>query len=539
MDEELNILEREYCPPVDPALVYAIFLDFDTDEQDRLQRARGLLDPIKQSAIEEQYTEFDPSASSGQVARFSPGKSNGSSEEESRTETASQSAATDLTNLSNNISTLSLNNKSASISEDSSERGGYLNDLEQLDFATKEFRLVETFPTLRPALVSFTLKKCDRNFGKATDELLNHVYFADSVDSPGAEQAVAKGIDAFFEERTVAWSGRKGKSKKKRNLDIQNGRSTSLPATSPAQQTNRWHDANRDVDLICSLTSQSQRNIASLYHGNGASASATIMAMLEADIKANGHIKGDNSVVLQNAIDLISDFPSLELPHALALIRLTHPSTASAHKLTKALVAQSDGKSAGKIEVIPRYAPINLSEPSPLSSRPGSATPLLAVPHTVLALNAARSTAFTQASAAYRKGKSEPLMKAVAGHYSQLGRDYDAALKAASSAEADALVSSQSTPTQLDLHGVSVKDATRIARERVTAWWHGLGEGRIDLRGYSGMGEDYRIVTGLGRHSEHGISKLGPAVARMLVREGWKVEVGSGVLVVSGVAKRT
>lgn len=538
MDEELNILEREYCPPVDPALVYAIFLDFDPDEQDRLQRARELLDPIKQSAIEEQYTEFDPSASSGQAARFSPGKSNGSSEEESRTETASQSAATDLTNLSNDISTLSLNNKFASVSEDSSG-GGYLNDIEQLDFATKEFRLVETFPTLRPALVSFALKKCNGNFGKATDELLNHVYFADSVDSPGAKHAIAKGIDAFSEEHTVAWRGRKGKSKKKRNLDIQNARSAFLPATSSAQQTNRWHDASRDVDLISSLTSQSQRNIASLYHENGASASATIMAILETDIKANGHIEGDNPAVLQNAIDLISDFPSLELPHALALIRLTHPSTASAHKLAKALVAQPERKSAGKIEVIPRYAPINLSEPSPLFSRPSSATPSLAVPHTTLALSDARSTAFTQASAAYRKGKSEPLMKAAAGYYSQLGRDYDAALKATSSAEADALVSSQSTPTQLDLHGVSVKDATRITRERVTAWWHGLGEGRIDLRGCSGMGEGYRIVTGLGRHSEHGISKLGPAVARMLVREGWKVEVGSGVLVVSGVAKRT
>lgn len=395
------------------------------------------------------------------------------------------------------------------------------------------------FPTLRPALVSFTLKKCNGNFGKATDELLNHVYFADSVDSPGAKQAVTKGIDAFFEENTVARRGHKGKSKKKRNLDIQNARSTSLPATSSAQQTNRWHDANRDVDLISSLTSQSERNIASLYHGNGASASATIIAMLETDIKANEHIKGDNPAVLQNAIDLISDFPSLELPHALALIRLTHPSTASAHELAKALVTQPDRKSAGEIEVIPRYAPINLSEPSPLSSKPSSATPSLAVPHTIPALSAAKSTAFTQASAAYRKGKSEPLMKAAAGYYSQLGRDYDAALKAASSAEADALVSSQSTPTQLDLHGVSVKDATRIARERVAAWWHGLGEGRIDLGGCGGVSEGYRIVTGLGRHSERGIGKLGPAVAKMLVREGWKVEVGSGVLVVSGVAKRT
>jgi hypothetical protein len=31
---------------------------------------------------------------------------------------------------------------------------------------------------------------------------------------------------------------------------------------------------------------------------------------------------------------------------------------------------------------------------------------------------------------------------------------------------------------------------------------------------------------------------LGPAVGKMLIREGWKVEVGNGVLVVTGVARR-
>ncbi|OCL07859.1 hypothetical protein AOQ84DRAFT_341246 [Glonium stellatum] len=538
MDEELNLLEREYCPPLDPALVYAIFLDFEPNGTDRLQRARELLDPIKQTAIAEQYTEFDPSGSSGQTTCLSPGKSSGSSEgEESRIETASQSAATDITSLSNDVFTLGLNQNSPS-PEDPLEGGEYLIDVEQLDFAIKELRLSETFPTLRPSLVSFTLKKCNGNFGKTTDELLNHVYFADSTSSPGAEQAIAKGVDAFSEEHTVGSRGRKGKSKKRRNLDIQNARSVSLPATSSVQQRNRWHDTNRDVDLISSRTGVSHKNIASLYHKNGASVSATIMAMLEINIKANEHVEEDDPVVLQNAIDLISDFPSLELPHAFALIRLTHPSTASAHELAKVLIAQPDAKPLGKIEVIPRYAPINLSGSSPSPPSSGSATPSLTIPHTTAALGAARSAAFAQASAAYRKGKSEPLMKAAAGYYSQLGRDYDVALKAASSAEVDALVSSQSTPTQLDLHGVGVKDATRITRERVTAWWHGLGEGRVDLKGRSGIGEGYRIVTGMGRHSEGGISKLGPAVARMLVRDGWKVEVGSGVLIVTGVAKR-
>jgi len=97
------------------------------------------------------------------------------------------------------------------------------------------------------------------------------------------------------------------------------------------------------------------------------------------------------------------------------------------------------------------------------------------------------------------------------------------------------LVADQSTRTELDLHGVNVKDALRISRERVTTWWHELGEGRIGGRG---VGSGYRIVTGMGNHSEGGKGKLGPAVGKMLIREGWKVEVRGGVLIVTGVATK-
>jgi len=53
-----------------------------------------------------------------------------------------------------------------------------------------------------------------------------------------------------------------------------------------------------------------------------------------------------------------------------------------------------------------------------------------------------------------------------------------------------------------------------------------------------GQGRGLRIVTGVGRHSEGGRGKLGPAVARMLVSEGWRVEVGEGIVEVLGRAKR-
>jgi hypothetical protein len=85
---------------------------------------------------------------------------------------------------------------------------------------------------------------------------------------------------------------------------------------------------------------------------------------------------------------------------------------------------------------------------------------------------------------------------------------------------------------------MSVKDAVRIAENRVERWWAGLGEERIPGQGRRGIGAGYAIVVGVGRHSEGGKSKLGPAVVRGLVKDGWRVEVGSGVVTVMGKVRR-
>ncbi|BCS16019.1 hypothetical protein ALUC_80226S [Aspergillus luchuensis] len=131
-------------------------------------------------------------------------------------------------------------------------------------------------------------------------------------------------------------------------------------------------------------------------------------------------------------------------------------------------------------------------------------------------------------------------MGGAAAYYSAVGRDHLERAKRNAAAAADALVDSQSTWNSLDLHGVSVQDAVRISSERVSEWWDSLGDAKY-MRG-SGASNPvqggYRIVTGLGRHSHDGTSRLGPAVAKMLAREGWRVEIGAGVLTVVGVVRR-
>ena len=158
--------------------------------------------------------------------------------------------------------------------------------------------------------------------------------------------------------------------------------------------------------------------------------------------------------------------------------------------------------------------------------------PLEAVTNVAMKHIHARDAAFSQARAAYRKGKSDPLMGGAAAYYSQEGRDADARARQAMRAAADQLAEMQSWKGGLDLHGVTVEDAKRIAREKVTGWWHELG------RDGQSVGAGYRIVTGVGNHSEGGVGKLGPAVGKMLIREGWKVQVGTGYLVVTGIVKK-
>jgi hypothetical protein len=182
---------------------------------------------------------------------------------------------------------------------------------------------------------------------------------------------------------------------------------------------------------------------------------------------------------------------------------------------------------------------VNLSEEDSQAPRLPSLAPSPRI-YDSASLARARSDAFQQASAAYRKGKSTPLMRQAAGYYAQEGRDYNANLKAMSQVEADSFVATQSGATYLDLHGVTVANATRIAKQRTQAWWDGLGESKISQWGNArgGVGEGYRIVTGLGRHSEGGRGKIGPAVLKTLMSDGWKVEVGTGELRVTGLSRR-
>ncbi|KAK3291381.1 uncharacterized protein B0H64DRAFT_427345 [Chaetomium fimeti] len=133
-----------------------------------------------------------------------------------------------------------------------------------------------------------------------------------------------------------------------------------------------------------------------------------------------------------------------------------------------------------------------------------------------------------RAAAALRR--MGPLGRQGAVVYTDRAREGRAAFTAHASREAEAHVAQQSTTTMIDLHGVFVMDGVRIAKQRVWNWWNNLGEDRKALAKRNG----FTVVTGVGKHSVGGVSRLRQAVGAYLKNDGWKMETLTGSFYVTG-----
>ena len=532
MADALAQLEAEYCPPLDPALLSAILSDYDLDAADGLRDARLILDQLKESAQFEEAAGFDPSGTGAQDDLHERAQ-----RAESCPETSpSTSNETDLTSLSNGVSSLDL--------EHGDEHVGNadLESLENLDDETKVQLLQEIFgDRVSKYSVQYTLKKCNGRWQAAMEELLNHVYFEEGEHSDENGKITSKGIDAFFED-DAANRGRKskGKSNPKRAKVMLEQRASSLDS-SPSPATNRWQSATDDIEFIASRTHVPYATISSTYASRGSSLPQTISALLKSSLEDDKAVVTNDPTIAMVARELGHDFPAIAPEYIAALMRLTHPSFPAARELAEALAKPPRTTYNGGIQIIPQYTPPQLSDdegPARIHY-PGNTTASSGnTSNTNYAL--ARATAFSQASAAHRRAKSDRLMGGAAAYYSQLGRENALLSSRANAAAADRLVATQSSRTQLDLHGVGVVDAVRISQERVEAWWAGLGESRSNGRlGAEDRSAGFSIVVGLGRHSEGGKGKLGPAVGKALKAGGWRIEAAGAVILVRGrVGKR-
>lgn len=516
--------QSEYSSEIDTSTLLAILSDFDLDDSSQVESARRTLDILKDTVEAEENTGFDASGSGGSRLLFENVDANHEIGSDSWSSKSPPAWSTDDASLSHAISSLDLGTSEHSrhITDTPAMEGPcYSGEHDDLDGEAKESLLWGMFPTLKPFDVQWALKKHKGDLNHIIDELMTQSF----LDQTGTRR---KGIEAFSESETSL--PRKAKGKKKKNRQIEN-----LTNSTTSEPVDKWHTVKKDIQFISSRSGMPANQVGSLYHKNGGSLRATISAIVEAHLALG--LDSDGPLVQSHAIDMSHDFPAIPFPTLVALVQIGHPSITHSRELAEALAAPKTTEQPS-IQIEFRRTPLQLDHTSaaPQTASPsapyGPEASLESVTNTAMKYIQARDAAFSQAHAAYRKGKSDSLMGGAAAYYSQEGRDADARARRALSAAADRLAERQSWKDGIDLHGVTVEDAKRIAREKVTGWWHELG------RDGQGVGAGYRIVTGVGNHSEGGVGKLGPAVGKMLIREGWKVQVGTGYLVVTGVAQK-
>lgn len=522
----------------------AIALDFDLETDQGCRDARALLDQLRSSA-EAEAIVFDASGTGGRAFE---------------TELpAHADTCTDSTSLSNGVAELSISDwSSETTGHVSGSSGGSgvvygMAEEENMPLEQQVTAMLAIFPSATDFSVRHTLKKCAGNWNRAMDELLNQQFLA---EPNGEGYLPAKGIDAFTEGTYSPKTNKKNRRNKRRDRTQMSTEELfhDMTSQSPSSAANNvWTSSKQDIDFIASRIDVPYKTVASLYHSHAASVPTTIIAILEStQAKEWYKVSEDDTMVQVNAADLGEEFPTIAHQHLLSLICLTHPSTATAHEIAKELTRSprsvANRKNIGGISVIPSYAPLNLAEDDDSDqawSHAGTSKKKTTSTDTheqedaaLLAshYSAQQSRAFAQASAAYRRGKSDHLMGAAAGYYSQVGRDMATRKREATAGAADALVAANSTRDTVDLHGISVLDAVRITRIKVEEWWRARrGVKGLDGRlGEMSGGDGLRVITGQGRHSVGGIGKIGPAVGRMLLNEGWRVVVDPGMYTVLG-----
>ncbi|KAG1378892.1 hypothetical protein G6F61_005435 [Rhizopus arrhizus] len=143
-----------------------------------------------------------------------------------------------------------------------------------------------------------------------------------------------------------------------------------------------------------------------------------------------------------------------------------------------------------------------------------------------------RNELYRKAAAAYRKARNKGPEGGVAFYYSDIAREIDSKAKDWNMRAARATVRQhrlrQNDDHLLDLHGLTIAEARVVLMEGVTQWWS-----RSQMQSARRLIQPLRIITGVGKHSEYGESKLLPMTMKFLRSEGY----GSSSVVYNAVYK--
>ncbi|KIX05767.1 uncharacterized protein Z518_03739 [Rhinocladiella mackenziei CBS 650.93] len=509
-------LQAAYCPPLDDALFYAIASEYELP-RDR-ETLTAILDRLKAGAIEQENTDFDPSGTGGPA--------HGRDVTDLSRSNQDDTVSNGVTSITTSLSDLRW--------KDSECLG---QSLESSSLDGKTAWLQNVFPGVHQRELASILESHEGSLDKATDELLNLSFINQGYDEQLREDVpVLKGIEAFAEEAQMNRKRRK-KRKTRTNESSRVGSASSFRHETEYTPSNVWSTMAEDVDFICSRTNLQPQAARSIYHANGARLTTTIRALAIREGAAYEGLTEVDPIVEVQIAEFQNQFEHVPRSQMYGLLKLARNIPSAAHELLEVMTAPREVQEPRKLQGVVQYAPLDLKE-NQLPRSPSTST------RTTVKNGVGRGTAanhrlaanqsFEQAAAAYRRSKSNRLYGGVAAYYAEVGHDRAKAAQELQAAEADLTVARQSSSNMLDLHGVKVQDAIRIASVKTQAWWDGLGDVKYAPAGGGPARDRFRIVTGIGSHSKNHAPRIGPAVSKMLMREGWRIEIGHGELFVTG-----
>lgn len=416
---------------------------------------------------------------------------------------------------------------------------------EDSSLADKEKWLKALFPTIESVQIEETIGRSGGDPQKCVDELLNLSFITSNpIDTIPESKPVPKGVDGFAAAHDDVSRTRKGKSRKKNRqyntIDDTYLSDGTLSSGATTPNRNIWHTAAADVDFISSRTQMSVISIKSIYHENGANLAQTLRTLIIKEAESNADEIRSNDILQIQVAELKHNFAETPDPYVYGALILAKMLPSAAKDLLEAMTAKCEDVHR-PTKLVAQYTPVNLSDEEPTKKKhvaspfvSSSADPAILVGRAGAQRDYAHR-AFEQASASFRRGKSNPAYGGAAAYYASVGHERRKKEKELLTLAADAWVSQQSTSDGIDLHGVNVEHAVRIALSSVAKWWEDLGDKKYVL---GGTRDGYRIITGVGTHSAQGIGRIGPAVSKALMREGWKINVQRGEIFVEGRTKR-
>ncbi|KAI1805313.1 hypothetical protein F4811DRAFT_561181 [Daldinia bambusicola] len=532
---------------LDETTILSILSDYNLEDPKEFADARQVLLTISKDVEAEEATGFNPSGlGADDIVDINPANQDEDLEATGATSSDVKSTGGFTVTTESSIPRSIISSDSSKMSSPGTPVDFHANIFNGLTDNEKEERLIQMFILLKPIDVKLSLQKANGDASLAIDELLNLQLLEQTGQRP-------KGVDGFFVSDDDIPSKKKKGKKKKKAAKVALTKQADLENTLQEASSSDAAQSDERVALISDKLHLPHSEVASIYRQHNASLGATVVKILDNYIAAvmpvlNTHLafpveqrKKQFSWVPPEYVEATYEICSSQ-GDAIDIVRILgdhfEKPAYLKYDISYSVVAShpeeivmpepinaSNLRQSPKSPVAIRSQTVDL--PIRTSNRPGSLQDAAAVSKT---LAESRNHSFSSATAAFKKGRSNPLYRQAGAYYAERGRQQATSYRQANSVEANYLVDQQSRDDMIDLHGVTVQDGVEIALDRVSRWWQGLGEERARKAKMHGL----TVVTGIGKHSSDGRSPLRASVIKALVADGWKVEIQTGSCLITG-----